>query len=135
MSAYTVSILNDTKYNNEGIATFNDRYVISTSTKYGEIGDFIDINQSDGTTLKCIIGSVDVSSVEPRIDFVVNQDTFAGSITDLHPNWLQGVSNISNKGNYFEFVNSGLLSSITGNWCKIDVKILQGKIINAKIII
>ncbi len=110
MSAYTVSILNGTVYNEEGIGLFQERYVISVSPEYGQIGDFIDIKQADGTILRCIIGDIQESVDPGNISFMVNQELLKDSVSALHPNWLQDVTSINNKGNYFEYFNSGLIS-------------------------
>ena len=40
-------------YVNDG----NDvRYVVATTTKYGDVGDYIDVYQENGSILKCVIG-------------------------------------------------------------------------------
>lgn len=45
-------------YDDKGYAKIGDRYVIATTQTFGEAGDYIDVNQSDGTTVKGIIGDI-----------------------------------------------------------------------------
>ncbi len=91
-------LLSQVVYDNEGLATFGERYVISAPANYGTIGDLIDINQSDGLTLKCIIGDINTGT---EINFISNKDT---NVQELHPNWLQSIVSVKNKGNYFNYV-------------------------------
>ena len=70
--------------NQEGLATFQDRYIISTSKDFGMVGDLIDITHNDGTVLKCIIGNVEENLTTPTINFVVNPDTFNQPLETIH---------------------------------------------------
>lgn len=100
----TLTIINNEVYDQDGLATFQDRYIISASKDFGKVGDLIDIKHSDGTTLKCIIGNIEEKLTTPTINFVVNQDTFKNSIQTVHPNWLNSIESIKNKGNYFDYI-------------------------------
>lgn len=40
---------------NNGIATINDRYLVAVSTKFGNVGDNIDVVLDDGTVINCTI--------------------------------------------------------------------------------
>ena len=46
------------KFDEEGFAKIGDRYVVATTTTYGNVGDFIDVYQEDGTIIKCVIGDI-----------------------------------------------------------------------------
>ncbi len=46
------------KYDNKGYGMVDDRYVVATTETFGEAGDYIDIKQSDGTTVPAIIGDI-----------------------------------------------------------------------------
>ncbi len=100
----TLTIVNSQAFNQEGLATFQDRYIISTSKDFGMVGDLIDITHNDGTVLKCIIGNIEENLTTPTINFVVNPDTFKTPLTTIHPNWLNSISEIKNKGNYFNYI-------------------------------
>lgn len=100
----TLTIVNNQAFNQEGLATFQDRYIISTSKDFGMVGDLIDITHNDGTVLKCIIGNVEENLTTPTINFVVNPDTFKTPLTTIHPNWLNSINEVKNKGNYFNYI-------------------------------
>ena len=42
----------------EGYGKINGRYVIATTTKMGNVGDFVDVELADGTVLNAIIGDI-----------------------------------------------------------------------------
>lgn len=44
------------KYNSDGFAIINGRYVVACTSTFGTIGDYIDFYQNDGTIFKCIMG-------------------------------------------------------------------------------
>lgn len=99
--ANALSMINNLSYDKDGLALFNNRYVISTTPNFGNIGDLIDVRQNDGTILKCIIGNIEQANA-PTINFLTNQYV---DISTLHPNWLQSINSINNKGNYFDYIN------------------------------
>ena len=103
VNPYTLTIVNNQVYNQEGLATFQDRYIISASKDFGMVGDLIDIKHNDGTVLKCIIGNVEESLTTPTINFVVNQNV-TNTIQTLHPNWLNSINEVKNKGNFFNYI-------------------------------
>lgn len=43
------------KNSNNGIATIDDRYLVAVSTKFGKVGDNIDVVLDDGTVINCTI--------------------------------------------------------------------------------
>lgn len=45
-------------FNSEGFGIINNRYVVACTTTYGSVGDYIDVYQSNGNVLKCIIGDI-----------------------------------------------------------------------------
>ena len=101
-------------FNEEGFGMVGDRYVVAVTQTYGNIGDFIDVVQEDGTVIKCIIG--DYKGIHENIwghangksvvEFVVDKASWYGSdksVAKLHPEWIQCVDKIINKGNYFDY--------------------------------
>lgn len=56
-------------YDNNGYAKYKDRYVVATTQTFGDAGDYIDIEQSDGNTIPAVIGDIKawgVDSLEGR---------------------------------------------------------------------
>ena len=45
-------------YDDKGYAKIGDRYLVATTQTFGEAGDYIDVEQSDGSTVKAIIGDI-----------------------------------------------------------------------------
>lgn len=122
-------------YDSEGFAKIGDRYVIACTTTYGDVGDYIDWYQEDGTVIKTIIGDIKNQSDqgcnqwghdEGRciVEFVVDYDTWYPShanpgSANCHPEWNQNITKAVNTGNYFggDSGNSGALlgCSMFGN--------------------
>ncbi len=102
----TLAIYQGAAYNQEQFVAFQNRYVINVPSNYGKVGDLIDISHSDGTVIKCIIGQIEPNNTG-TVNFVVNQNEFTTNITELHPTWLQSVTSVKNKGNYFNYVKTG----------------------------
>ena len=46
------------KFDGNGYGTINGRYVVATTTTYGNVGDYIDVKRADGKVLKAIIGDI-----------------------------------------------------------------------------
>lgn len=113
-------------FDEEGFAKIGDRYVVATTTTFGNVGDFIDVYQEDGTIIKCVIGDIksrgDAGCTEWGhnngrcvVEFVVNKDTWykngggahANPGTEsCHPEWNQNIDKIVNKGNFFELIKT-----------------------------
>lgn len=45
-------------FDEEGFGKINNRYVIACTTTFGNVGDYVDFYQEDGTIIPCIIGDV-----------------------------------------------------------------------------
>ncbi len=111
-------------FDEEGFAKIGDRYVVATTTTFGNIGDYIDVYQEDGTVIKCIIGDhksqrdADANqwghnNGECVLEFVVDKSTWYGTsmhsnpgTSSCHPEWNQNITKIVNKGNYFELIDT-----------------------------
>ena len=98
-----LEIINNVSFDNEGFAKLQDRYVVCMNESYGKVGDLIDIKQSNGTTLNCIIGLTQTETTD-TINFFVNQETFVKPLNELHPKWLKNITKIDTIGNYFSSV-------------------------------
>ena len=89
-------------FNSDGIGIINGRYVIACTTTYGKVGDYLDVVQSDGTVIPCIIGDIKSSgdsgcnkwghnNGQNVIEFVVDKNTWyssskGGSASSMHAN-------------------------------------------------
>lgn len=103
-------------FDSEGFAKIGDRYVVAVTQTYGNVGDFIDVVQADGTVLKCVIGDYkgihsesDIyghSNGKSVVEFIVDKDLWYGDknyrVAKMHPEWIQCVDKIINKGSYFD---------------------------------
>lgn len=114
------------KFDEEGFAKIGDRYVVATTTTYGNVGDYIDVYQEDGTVIKCIIGDIKNQNDAGCnkwghnngtcvIEFVVDKNTWYENGGGAHPNpgteschpeWNQNIDKIVNKGNFFELIKT-----------------------------
>lgn len=45
-------------FDEEGFGRINNRYVIACTTTFGNVGDYVDFYQEDGTIISCIIGDI-----------------------------------------------------------------------------
>ena len=111
-------------FDEEGFAKIGDRYVVATTTTFGNVGDYIDVYQEDGTIIKCIIGDIknqnDAGCTKWGhndgrcvVEFVVDKDKWYGSSMHVnpgtagcHPEWNQNIDKIVNKGNFFELIKT-----------------------------
>lgn len=106
-------------FDGEGFGKIDDRYVIACTTTFGEVGDYIDFVQEDGSVLKCIIG--DIKNQNDRgctkwghdngqtiVEFVVDKSSWYGNnhanpgTSSCHPEWKQNIVSATNYGNYFD---------------------------------
>ena len=117
-------------FDSEGYGKINDRFVIATTTTYGNVGDYLDVKLTNGNIIKCVIGDIksqgDAGCNEwghqngnNVIEFVVDKDSwyysnhanpsisdeyFVSERTgDITSNGAVGVASITNKGNYFDY--------------------------------
>lgn len=72
------STLNSIKYDSEGYATIDGRYVISCDSYFGKVGDKVQIITEDGT-LECIIGDTPVG-VKKELTFLINETCDGASL-------------------------------------------------------
>lgn len=109
-------------FDSEGFGKIGDRYVVATTTTFGQVGDFIDVYKEDGTIIKCIIGDIKSqgdagctmwghNNGANVIEFVVDTESWYGGHDNpgspsCHPEWNQDITKIVNKGNYFELMNN-----------------------------
>ena len=111
-------------FDEEGFAKIGDRYVVAVTTTFGNVGDYIDVYQEDGTVIKCIIGDIKSqgdagctkwghNNGQCVVEFVVDKSSWYGNrmhsnpgTSSCHPEWSQNITKIVNKGNYFELIKS-----------------------------
>lgn len=112
-------------FDEEGFGIIGDRYVVATTNTYGNVGDYIDVYQEDGSVLKCIIGDIKNQNDAGCnkwghlngtcvLESVVDKNTWyrngAGNhsnpgTSSCHPEWDQDIVKIVNKGNYFDYIS------------------------------
>lgn len=103
----------------EGFAVVDNRYVIACTTTFGNIGDYVDFYQADGTVIPCIIGDFKNQNDAGCnayghmnghciVEFVVDQNSWyrsghANPGTDsCHPEWNQPIVRAENVGSYYD---------------------------------
>lgn len=111
-------------FDEEGFGIIGDRYVVATTDTYGNVGDYIDVYQEDGSVLNCIIGDIKNQNDEGCnewghldgqcvVESVVDKNTWYSGGGGSHanpgtascrPEWDQNIIKIVNKGNYFDFI-------------------------------
>ena len=105
-------------FDDEGYGIIDGRYVVATTTTFGEVGDKIDIYLEDGTILPAIIGDIknqsDAGATKwghqdgsNMIEFVVDKDSWYPSHSNPgtdgnHKEWSQYLEKVVNNGNYFD---------------------------------
>lgn len=106
-------------FDSEGFGKIDGRYVIACTTTFGNVGDYVDFTQEDGSVLKCIIG--DIKNQNDRgcnkwghdngqtiVEFVVDKSSWYGTnhanpgTSSCHPEWKQDIVSATNYGNYFD---------------------------------
>lgn len=112
-------------FDEEGFGIIGDRYVVATTNTYGNVGDYIDVYQEDGSVLKCVIGDIKNQNDAGCnkwghlngtcvLESVVDKNTWyrngSGNhsnpgTSSCHPEWDQDIVKIVNKGNYFDYIS------------------------------
>lgn len=126
-------------FDEEGFGRINGRYVIACTSTYGQVGDYVDFYQEDGSVIQCIIGDIKSQSDTGCnewghnnglnvVEFVVDRDSWYtvdangkkhGNHANpgnkgLHEEWKQNITKVVNGGSYFDNPNFGN-QTITGN--------------------
>lgn len=106
-------------FDEEGFGIINGRYVIACTTTFGQVGDYVDFYQADGSIIPCIIGDIknqnDAGCNEWGhldgtciIEFVVDKTTWYNPMHEnpgnpnCHPEWNQYITKAVNGGSYFD---------------------------------
>ena len=108
-------------FDSEGFGIYKDRYVIACTTTYGNVGDFVDFIQEDGTVIKGVIGDIKNQNdagcnkwghTNGRciVEFVVDKSSWYNSrglgdhvnpgTSNFYPQWNQNIVNVVNYGSY-----------------------------------
>ena len=126
-------------FDDEGFARINGRYVIACTSTYGNVGDYVDFYQEDGSVIQCIIGDIKNQSDSGCnewghlngtcvVEFIVDKDSWystekGGKASSMHinpghqgchPEWNQNITKVVNGGSYFTNPNFGS-ETISGN--------------------
>ena len=103
------------KFDKDGLGKIGDRYVVSVTSTFGNIGDYVDVVLADGTVIKCIIGNTIQTADDNKwglndgkcvVQFMVDKEKWSDdkSIASIHSEWDQDVKEITNKGNFFDII-------------------------------
>lgn len=119
-------------FDDEGFGIIGDRYAVAMKPYYGNIGDYLDITQSDGTVYKVVIvdykgnenGNSGISKYVHHdgsiIEFVVDKNSWYSTShggyasimhsnpgsNEFHPEFGKTIIEISNVGNYWDYDHS-----------------------------
>ena len=93
-------------YDNRGFARLKDRYFVAVKPYYGEVGDYLNVYQDDGTIIRCVIG--DIKGMEnPSIYYHINGDVVEfmvdknfTSVSERAPEFSHNITKIVNVGKY-----------------------------------
>lgn len=103
-------------YDSDGFGKIGDRYVIATTTTFGEIGDLVDFTLANGQVIHAIIGDHKNMS-DPGcnmwghqkghcvVEFVVNKAAWYGTSktpTGFHSEWASRAVKATNYGNIWD---------------------------------
>lgn len=125
-------------FDEEGFGRINGRYVIACTTTFGNVGDYIDFYQEDGSIIQCIIGDIknqnDAGCNEwghnngkTIVEFVVDINTWYSDGGGNHSNpgqegfhmeWNQCLTHAINGGSYFDNPNFGSQNVESNNTVK-----------------
>ena len=103
----------------EGFAVVDNRYVIACTTTFGNIGDYVDFYQEDGSVIPCIIGDFKNQNDagcnayghlngDCIVEFVVDQNSWYRSghanpgTSSCHPEWSQDIVKAVNVGSFYD---------------------------------
>ena len=107
------------KFNSEGFATINGRYVIACTTTYGNVGDYIDFYKEDGNVIQAVIGDIKNQNDagcnkwghengQCIVEFIVDKNTWYHTnhpnpgTNGCHPEWKgKAITKAVNGGSYF----------------------------------
>ena len=106
-------------FDSEGFAVVDNRYVIACTSTFGNIGDYVDFYQEDGTVIPCIIGDFKNQNDagcnvyghlngDCIVEFVVDMNSWyefghANPGTDAcHPEWNQNIVKVENVGSFYD---------------------------------
>ena len=81
------------KPNDRGIATMNDRYLVAVSSKFGKVGDNIDVCLDNGVVIPCIIG--DAKGADAQSEW---GHTFGGAVDVIEWESMGGKEIINTDG-------------------------------------
>lgn len=119
------AIANDKWIDELGFERLGERYVVAVKEFFGQVGDFIDIMQADGTIIKGVIGDnkgmekdgdTQVHYDGSVVEFLMDENIVGGKQpNDLHPEWKQTVYSIDKVGNYFEDGMEAITNEIKQN--------------------
>lgn len=96
-------------YDEYGYAKLDDRYFVAVKPYYGDIGDYLDVYQEDGSIIKCVVGDnkgfenddLYIHHDGSIVEFMVKDNSFVG-VNQTRPDFCQKITVIKNIGNYYD---------------------------------
>ncbi|MCP1110260.1 CHAP domain-containing protein [Ohessyouella blattaphilus] len=103
------------RFDQDGFGIIDGRYVIACTTKFGQVGDYIDWTLANGEVIKTVIGDIknqrDLGCNEYGhkdgacvVEFVVDKNSWYGTSkhpTKFHPEWRSRVGRSDKVGSYW----------------------------------
>lgn len=103
-------------FDENGFGKINDRYVIACTSTFGQVGDYIDWELDNGTTIETVIGDIKNQNDEGCnewghrnglcvIEFVVDKKSWYGTgkyPTDFHSEWDGRTIRATNVGSFWK---------------------------------
>jgi hypothetical protein len=119
-------------FDNNGFGKIGNRYVIATTSTFGNVGDYVKVKYADGSELDAIIGDIKNqgdngankwghNNGESAVEFVVDKDSWYGKKDNSYlPHAGTDITSIANEGNYWGTGGRGqqLLSMKTNAYTK-----------------
>ena len=95
-----------------------DRYVVAMTQKYGDIGEYVDVHQADGSVLKCVIGDAKSYNNDNSgeyghmygnsvnvVEFITNWPKNHSNPGTVRTNLSQNVLKVINTGKSYKYTN------------------------------
>ncbi|MGF7003470.1 hypothetical protein M2145_002126 [Lachnospiraceae bacterium PF1-21] len=115
------------RFDKDGFGIIDGRYVIACTTKFGQVGDYIDWTLANGEVIKTVVGDIKNQS-DPGcneyghkdgacvVEFVVDKDSWYGTSkhpTSFHPEWRSRVVRSDKRGSFEVWKDLQIISQLS----------------------
>ena len=101
-------------FDSEGFGIINGRYVIACTTTFGNVGDYVDFYQSDGTVLNCIIGDIKNQSDPGCTQWGHNNGDVVVEFVVDKSSWYPSHPNVGSQGFHMELSGKNIVKAVNG---------------------